>query len=244
LGGEGVSNIFIDLETLPDQSAGAVERIAKTLTVKAPDLTKPKLINALGLGDDSKYTQVAELKEMWVDKFGAIALLEQAKEKWLKTSFDGGYGQICCIGFDIGDTPYVLTDKEYSEAEIIKQFWDIVGHKCKNTTPYFIAHNAKFDLPFLHKRSVIGGVTPNGFFRPHGRNGSDYYCTSETWAGYGNRISLDNLAKILGVKGKMEGMDGSQVWPEYQKGNIDKIAEYCAEDVRTLKDVYSRMEFK
>ena len=54
---------------------------------------------------------------------------------------------------------------------------------------------------------------------------------------------MDNLAKAIGVSGKTEGMDGSQVWPEYQKGNIDKIMDYCADDVLCTKYIYKRLTF-
>jgi hypothetical protein len=64
------------------------------------------------------------------------------------------------------------------------------------------------------------------------------------WAGFGNRISMDNLAKALGVKGKTVDMDGSQVWPEFEKGNIDKIANYCVDDVECTREIYNRLTFK
>ena len=35
-------NVFIDIETIPDQTVGAVASIAENLEVKAPNLTKPK----------------------------------------------------------------------------------------------------------------------------------------------------------------------------------------------------------
>ena len=90
--------IVVDIETLPNQDKGAIAKIAETLIVKAPDLTKPKLIDLVEGGD--KFKSVAELKEMWLEQFGANAKIEQATAKWLKTSFDGGYGQICCICVD------------------------------------------------------------------------------------------------------------------------------------------------
>ena len=65
----------------------------------------------------------------------------------------------------------------------------------------------------------------------------------ELWEGFGGRISLDNLAKQLCLGGKYEGMDGSQVWPEFKAGNIDKISEYCAEDVRLLREIYNKINF-
>ena len=233
--------ITIDVETIPDQTPGAVEKITETLTVKAPDLTKPKLIEALNLDPSvAKFKTVPELKEVWIAEFGEAAKLEQANAKWLKTSFDGGRGQICSICIDIIDEDIQISF-DGPEDNILTQFWNTVQEKTQ--LPYFIAHNAKFDLPFLWHRSVINGVNPGVTFNPHGRHGSNHFCTMEAWAGFNGRISLNNLADILGEGSKTEGMDGSQVWPEYQKGNIDKIVGYCADDVALTSRIYKRLKF-
>lgn len=244
--------LVIDIETIPDQTPNAVELIAKDLVVKAPDLTKPKLIEALGLGADGKFKTVAELKEMWLEEFGESAKLEQAKDKWLKTSFDGVSGQICCICVStltgsvvkmIGSEAEILT---HLNAFILGATLDVYPARAeKGFDVYFIGHNSKkFDLPFLHKRYVINKIKPSFNLIPHGRHNQNCFDTMEEWAGYGNRISMDNLAKALGVKGKTEGMNGSQVYPEYQKGNIDKIADYCADDVECTKEIYKRLTFQ
>ena len=232
--------IVIDIETIPDQTHGAVEKIAETLTVKAPDLTKPKLIEALNLGTDGKFKTVPELKEMWIEEFGASAKLEQANAKWLKTSFDGGRGQIACICIELIDTGETF-EFAGDEALSLKGFWTVIMKQTE--LPFFIAHNAKFDLPFLWHRSVINNVKPGVQFNPHGRHNQSHFCTMEAWAGFGGRISLNNLADILGEGSKTEGMDGSQVWPEYQKGNIDKIVSYCVDDVELTARVYKRLRF-
>ena len=229
--------IVVDIETIPDQSKGAIERIGQDLVVKSPDLTKPKLIELVTGGD--KFKSVAELKEMWVEEHGAKAKMEQAITKWLKTSFNGGYGQICCICVDDNGKERIYTD-ESGEAAMLADFWNDL----RVMEPYFIAHNAKFDIPFLYHRSVINQIQPPKFFKSHGRHDRDHFCTMEAWAGFNGKISLNNLAKILGLGQKMNDMDGSQVWPEYQKGNFKKIAEYCLQDVRLTKQVYNKLTFK
>lgn len=231
--------IIIDIETIPNQAQDAVEQIAKNLTVKAPDLTKPKLIDALNLGTDGKFKTVPELKEMWLERFSEQAKQEQAEAKWLKTSFDGGYGQICCICTDDNGRERTYTD-ESGEAALLADFWSDVGSHYQSN---LVAHNAKFDLPFLYHRSVVNQIKPSNFFKAHGRHDQDYYCTMEAWAGFNGKISLNNLASILDLGQKTEGMDGSQVWPEYQKGNIRKIADYCMDDVRLTKRVYEKLTF-
>lgn len=219
-----MSVIIIDLETIPDQSPTAMQDIAETIKPPA-QMKKTATIDDWHKGN-GKYAGEKE---------------KAINEKWLKTSFDGGYGQICCICIDV-DGEQLTFISDASEESLLKCFWSTIDSL--SASPYFVAHNAKFDLPFLWHRSIINGVVPHKFFKAHGRHNSDYFCTMEAWAGWNGKIGLDRLAKILGLGSKTEGMDGSQVWPEYQKGNIQKIAGYCMDDVRLTKAIYERLTIK
>ena len=238
-----MSYLVIDIETIPDQRPDALDKIKEGFTAKAPDLTKPKLIECLGLGTDGKYKTVQELKDMWLEEFGEQAKENQAKEKWLKTSFDGSAGEICCIcveGYGVSET--FGGDTLHDESTILWQFWDYILRHFNGRCPTLVAHNAKFDLPFIYHRSVILGQKPAYGFKPHGRHGSDHFCTMEAWSGFGGRIGLDRLAKALGIQGK-DGMSGGDVWPAYQAGEHEKISEYCADDARITHEVYKRLTF-
>lgn len=236
-------NVFIDIETLPepDGKQGFID--AAKESVKVPStLTKPKLIDALGLGSDGKYKTVDELKEMWVGKFGTEQASIQGEEAWRKTSFDGAKGQICVIGFWVEghDHAREFSAKTSSEGDMLFAFWSYVATQIGMNQFRFVAHNAKFDLPFLYHRSVINRVKPL-YYNPHGRHGQHHYCTMEAWAGYNNRISMDNLAKALGIEGKGD-MDGSKVYDTWQT-DPQKVIEYCLDDVRMLREIYNRLEF-
>ena len=52
---------------------------------------------------------------------------------------------------------------------------------------------------------------------------------------------LDDIATMLGFPGKM-GMDGSQVWDQYQAGNLGNIRDYCETDVLNTYLVYLRYQ--
>jgi predicted PolB exonuclease-like 3'-5' exonuclease len=53
------------------------------------------------------------------------------------------------------------------------------------------------------------------------------------------RTNLDNLARSLGLAGKMEGMHGSKVAEEYfQNNQWERIEEYCAVDVLITYGVF------
>jgi predicted PolB exonuclease-like 3'-5' exonuclease len=50
---------------------------------------------------------------------------------------------------------------------------------------------------------------------------------------------LDQLAKLYGFPGKL-GMDGSEVWPAWQRGEFNAIRDYCETDVVNTWLVYLR----
>lgn len=237
-------NVFLDIETIPDQSEGAIERFMGG-EVKCPFKTKGEIGKDLGMTEaEYKFIPSGDFRALWVEKKGNAAAIDQAKEKWLKTSFDGARGQIVCIGYAFGnDEVKVLSTAEHSEKQMLEEFWHSINENTMSRPRRFIAHNTSFDLPFLWHRSVINRVNPSVKFDPWAKQGEKRYCTMEAWAGFKGMISLDNLAEILGVQGKSEGMSGADVWPEYEKGNIDKIAKYCADDVRVLRSIYNRINF-
>ena len=237
-------NAFFDLETLP-QSGSLQQYIddAKE-SIKVPsDLTKPKLIAALEYGTDAKYKTVDELKSDWIDRFGSEQAKIQGEHQWRKTALDGAKGEICVIGSTIeNDAIEAFSQLNMSESEMIRQFWQWMDDSIGSSQWRFAAHNAKFDVPYIWHRSVILGVKPSLWFNAHGRHGQSHYCTMEAWTGFNGKISLDSLAKALGVEGKSCGIDGSTVYETWLT-EPRKVIEYCKDDVKVLRDIYNRLEF-
>lgn len=109
------------------------------------------------------------------------------------------------------------------------------------------AHNGKeFDYPYLCRRMVINqvplpSVLDIAGLKPWEVNHLD---TLEMWK-YGDKksyTSLELLAATLDAPTSKDTMDGSQVGNVYYKeNNLEKIAQYCAQDVATTAQVYLRM---
>lgn len=219
-------NIFIDIETIPDQREGALQ--AYIDAVEAPGNYKKQESIAAWLSDNAK---------------------AEGEKSWRKTSFNAACGEICVIGlaFD-GDEPIALQrDLGESERDLLIEFNDLVAAKLSHSAinPYFVGHNVlKFDLRFIWQRMVIHGVRPN-FAIPHTDRpgGSKHFDTMFQWAGFGERISQDNLARALGLPGKPDDIDGSKVWDFVAAGNLDRVAEYCLDDVSQVRDIYARLTF-
>lgn len=219
--------LYLDIETIPAQDPAVKERISETITPP---------------GSMSVPATIAK----WEREKRPAAI----EEAWLRTSFDGAYGHVVCVSWAVGDGAVQSEQQDYrgdSEgemgmlAELFAEWQAIIN---PNLATQFIGHNVRdFDLRFLYHRAVVLGVDP-GFYLPHdARPGDDsVFDTMTRWAGYGNRISLDNLCRALGLPGK-DGMDGSMVWPAIQEGRIDDVAEYCRQDVERVRRVHRRMTF-
>jgi predicted PolB exonuclease-like 3'-5' exonuclease len=64
------------------------------------------------------------------------------------------------------------------------------------------------------------------------------------WSKWGREhVSLDLLARALGIPSPKECLDGSKVYPFYRAGKLAEICEYCKCDVDTVRQVYRRLTF-
>jgi predicted PolB exonuclease-like 3'-5' exonuclease len=213
--------VTFDIETIPVQDAGIIADIASE--IKAP-------------GTYKKAESIAEWEA--TQKQTAI------DEAVAKTSFDGAYGQICCIGWAVDDMS--IKSAVGKEEDIINAFFNhLTECNPRGTDSVFVGHNVSaFDLRFLFQRAIILGIQPPAFIPFNAKSWSDtIFDTMTYFAGYGNRISLDKLSKALGFEGKT-GITGADVWPMYQAGKIKEIAKYCEHDVELTRNVYKRLTFK
>lgn len=223
-----MNKFTIDIETCPAQDPAVKAFIAANM--QAPGtLSKPESIAA------------------WHAEKKPAA----AEEAWRKTSFDGGLGHICVIGIAIDDAePIALYNRDWhaAEAYVLAEFFRMIDAQCAqhpNVRPVFIGHNViEFDLRFIYQRAVVLGVKPSPHIpfnaRPWGD--SSVFDTMTAWAGARNTVSLDKLARVLGVGGKSD-MDGSMVWDAVNAGRIDEVAEYCKADIAMTRAAYKRMTF-
>tara|TARA_R110002110_G_scaffold415850_1_gene657993 strand:+ start:23670 stop:24419 length:750 start_codon:yes stop_codon:yes gene_type:complete len=245
-------DVYIDIETIPAQSGlHSYEYYleAEKQSFKAPSsLTKAKACADLGLtGDDAKFTGKDAAIELWEVKFAEVKAPEVAEDKWRKTSFDGGAGELISIAWAVEDGEIIGVSRELggSEKLMLASFFDLLSNELGRIKPFFIGqYIGGFDLKFLFHRAVILGVEPPFDLPFDGRHNKDYYCTQAAWAGYGGRMSQDNLCKALGIEGKPDDIDGSQVWDFVKTGNVKRVAEYNKDDVNKVRQIHKRLTFK
>src|SRR3990172_3592494 len=145
-----------------------------------------------------------------------------------------------------------LADADSHEKELIKRFFDGLD----KFSPTLVSWNGGgFDLPVLHYRSLLHGISAprywdtgeddasfkwnNYLSRYHNRHTD----LMDVMSGYQPRACapLEEIATLLGFPGKM-GMSGAQVWENYQQGDIAGIRNYCELDVLNTFLIYLRFE--
>lgn len=216
--------IYFDIETIPDQRPEAIENAMKFVTPPG-SIKKPESI------------------EKWMAE-NADA---KAAEIVAKTSFDPAAGHICTIAWAIDDEEITLRHAETVDQEsmVLQSFFDSMKEFARYQ---FIGHYITgFDLRFILCRSVVLGVRiPSCIPRDPKPWGNSTFDTMIAWAGVKGTISADNLSCALGVSGKIEfdgeKFDGSMVAQAWANGEHEKIAEYCRDDVRMVREIYKKFE--
>jgi 3'-5' exonuclease len=142
------------------------------------------------------------------------------------------------------------TDDE--ESRLIGDFFRIIDRY----TPQLVSWNGGgFDLPVLHYRGLVHAVTAPRYWEL-GNEDRDFKWNSYIGRYHTRHIDLmdllslyqpraaaplDELARLCGLPGKL-GMDGSQVWPAVQAGQLAAVRAYCETDVMNTWLVYCRWQ--
>ncbi len=231
--------IIFDIETVPSQHPQALDLVRQGLkppaTMKLP----------------------ATIAKWWAEEADNAAQTEYRKQS-LDSGLHGEIVSIALVANDQDDDPGWVHCRAQgeSEAALLTRFGDAVVERIDRAAagladgfnfaqdPYFIAHNAAFDLPFIWHRCIVNGVRlPFKFPRPSAREGKDYGCTMVQWAGYGGRVSLDALCKALAVPTPKDGgIDGAGVYDAWLDGEYERIAAYNLRDTLATRDVWQRLQ--
>jgi DNA polymerase elongation subunit (family B) len=169
---------------------------------------------------------------------GAAVDTEDFEQFLLRTSFDGAFGRILCIGYAIDDEPVAALAGD--ERNILTRFWELA-----RAARLFVGHNVMdFDLRFIYQRSIVCGVRPSVNLSFARYRSDPIYDTMKEWVKWSNTsVGLEHLALALGIPTPKEGINGSQVFDFYKAGKQSEIVEYCKRDVETTRAVYKRMTF-
>ena len=208
--------LCFDLETIPD--AGGLRKL---------DMFEASLDDAAG---------VAAVQAARLASHGSDFLPHYLQRVWVVgCAFRDADGfRVRCLGDQHG-----ASDAEES-ARIRSFFKTIEKH-----TPQLVSWNGGgFDLPVLHHRALIHGISAPRYW-DQGDDDRDFKWNNylsryharhldlmDVVSGYQNRAfaPLDGLARLCGFAGKL-GEDGSKVWCSFLEGRGESVRAYCETDV-------------
>lgn len=257
--------ITTDIETVPTIHPSDLERI-KSKVKPRKQIDKAKLAQPKSLKADKS------IKAWWDDadkvekaKSDIETSFRDAKAEEDKrfendfrkgqesTSFNGGYGQIYCIGYAIDDQePECLSQSDgLSEYQVLSKFNTVCSGYGDQI--YFIGHNLHaFDMTFLAHRMFVHQIKPrfqNPYNSPYWK--SNCFDTWIEWKGQGfnkypnnSGMKLDDLCYYLEIPTPKDGIDGSMVWQTVKEGNGHLVAKYCKKDVVATREVYKKLTFE
>jgi 3'-5' exonuclease len=158
----------------------------------------------------------------------------------------------CVMRSNDGIRVWSLGGPEEDERAIVQRFFDGI----EKYTPQLVSWNGGgFDLPVLHYRALFHAI-PGCCYWDTGDNNKDFKWNNylsrfharhtdlmDVLAGFQNRAfaPLDEIAQLCGLPGKL-GMDGSQVYAAYQRGEIGAIRDYCETDVANTYLLFQRFQ--
>jgi len=156
----------------------------------------------------------------------------------------------CVLRDETRFNAWSLGEEHDGEADLIRRFFEGIDRY----TPQLVSWNGGgFDLPVLHHRALIHGVTAARYW-DWGDDDRDFrynnylsrYHTRhldlmDVMAQYQPRAyaGLDAIARLCGFPGKI-GMDGSEVGAAIAAGRIADVRAYCECDVMNTYLVYQR----
>ena len=158
----------------------------------------------------------------------------------------------CALRSSEGVRVWTLGSEQDGEREIVKRFFDGI----EKYTPQLVSWNGgSFDLPVLHYRALFHGIAGccywdvgdnNRDFKYNnylGRFHTRHIDVMDLLAGYQNRAwaPLDEIAQLCGLPGKL-GMDGSQVYAAFLRGELAAIRDYCETDVANTYLLFQRFQ--
>ena len=227
-----LSNIlFIDIETVSEKS------VYEELSAEMQDFWKNKSKYWLKDAEES----AEKVAESYKSKAGIYA----------------EFSKVICISVGLiyskNDRKEIRIKSFYGDDEktLLLEFSELLNNKFDRPDKYKICgHNIReFDIPFLSRRMLINGIKLPELLNIAGKKPWEVQHitdTMEMWkfGDYKNFTSLALLATILGIKSPKDDIDGSMVGQVYwETGDLERIVKYCEKDVKTVAQIYLKMNY-
>jgi hypothetical protein len=221
------NKLFLDIETIPPANGGHFERIRA------------------GIRPPAQYKKPESIAEWMAENADRCA-----NEELARLGLNGLYGEICVIGFAVGDGPVdtARTEDGHERGLIEFAFEAITALSVSDRSGYehglqVVGHNIEFDIRFLFHRAVRHGIRIPKCIRPAFDPDKGRYNTFDTmkvWSGYRDFVKLKDLAREL-LGDTCEDIDGSEVAGLWAT-NPEKVVEHCRQDVERVRALYRKFK--
>lgn len=204
-------------------------------TVIVWDLETVPDLQGFAAANDLVGKTATEVREALGNKFPKHIYHSIACIGALVTSREGAHWRVDAIG-----APHV---GERTEKQLIAAF----VNKIAELTPRLVTFNGNgFDLPVLRYRAMINkiaapGLSARPYFNRYTEDAVDLCDVLSSFAPNA-KASLNELSRIMGMPGKPDGIDGSEVERYFLEGKIKEIADYCETDIVNTYRVWLRYE--
>lgn len=205
--------IYPDIETIPDQRPEVREYYRKH--IKPPGTHKKAETIA------KWYAEEAE---------GAI------EEKYRGLSLDPWFAQIIVCGIAIDDGEPVMFGDE-NERTLLGHVFGYLSDKIKvyegfATLATYVGSNVSFDLQTLWARAKVNRIKIPFVLPAREKPWSDrLFDTANVLGNPQARLGMDRACLAFGLDGK-GNFDGSMVYDAWLNGELPKIVDYCAGDIK------------
>jgi len=207
--------------------------------------TVPEFRNYSDMDDEKKILWEEKSKYQRKDEFTAEEFYERAGI-WSE------FGKIICISvgffnFRNGVRNFRLTSFKGEEEKLLKEFTALLEEYFFQPNQLLCAHNGKeFDFPYITRRMLIHNMRLPSKLNLFGKKPWEvpHLDTLELWkfGDFKHYTSLKLLTHVLGIPSPKEDIDGSMVREVYyEKGELDRIVEYCERDVLAIAQVILRL---
>ena len=222
-------------------------------------LHKLNLENILFLDIETvpEYRHYAEMDEekkiLWDEKSRYQRRDEQTAEDFYeRAGIWSEFGRIICISagffsFRNGSRNFRITSFKGEEEQLLRDFTALLEEYFFQPYHLLCAHNGKeFDFPYIARRMLIHNMRLPSKLNLFGKKPWEvaHLDTLELWkfGDYKHYTSLKLLTHVLGIPSPKEDIDGSMVREVYyEKGELDRIVQYCERDVIAIAQVILKL---
>lgn len=194
-----------------------------------------------------------EKKILWEEKSRYQRKEEfTAEEFYERAGIWSEFGKIICISvgffsFRNGSRSFRLTSFKGEEERLLREFTALLEEHFFQPYHLLCAHNGKeFDFPYIARRMLIHNMRLPSKLNLFGKKPWEvpHLDTLELWkfGDFKHYTSLKLLTHVLGIPSPKEDIDGSMVREVfYEKGELDRIVEYCERDVLAIAHIILKL---